>query len=234
MVRKILPALILLAVFADAQTHDPGFYPDTLRGEVLIEIEPIYGFRVDSEFPLTTEVAARRALQEAALYFSGMIYGWEFHYFVGERARGLTEDFSDFEPMGEITWGDPRLRPTDAEYRETHLRVWADYHMSEAQQKYIHMWRTGTVRNAQAMGFTPMEGPTPDSGWLDIRKAVIQDAARSAVREMLRGTERNRPREAKGYISLASFPRFFIDSGRWASSVRFRVQINEIIPFAAY
>ena len=241
MARKILPVLLLFAAFSaccplatGAQEHDQGFYPDTIRGEVWIELEPIYGDRADSEYPLSTETAARRALQEAALYFSGMIYGWSFHYHIGERARGITEDFDVFEPMGEIRWGDPRLSVTEAEYYETKLRIWADFRLSEIQQRRIHLWRTGTVRNAQAVGYCPMQGPSPDSGWLDIRSAVMQDAARAAVRGMLRGSERNRPKEASGFISLASFPRFYVDSGQWAASVRFRIQLNEIVPFGAY
>jgi hypothetical protein len=136
--------------------------------------------------------------------------------------------------MSEIPWGDPRLIITEVESRDMTLRIWTDYRMSDIQQKRIQLWRTGTVRNAQAMGYSPLEGPSPDSGWLDIRHAVLKDAARSAVREMLRSSERNRPKEATGFISLASFPRFYVDSGRWAASVRFRVQINEIIPFAAH
>jgi hypothetical protein len=240
MVRKIFPVLLLFAAFmwrcpaAAAQEHDRGFYPEAIRGEVWVELEPIYGDRPDSEYPLSMETAARRALQEAALYYSAMIYGWSFHYDIGERARGIAEDFGVFEPMGEIRWGDPRLSVTDVTRNDTKLRVWTDYRMSDIQQKRIQLWRTGTVRNAQAMGYCPMEGPSPESGWLDIRHAVLKDAARSAVRAMLRASERNRPKEATGYISLASFPRFYIDSGRWAASVRFRVQINEVVPFAAH
>jgi hypothetical protein len=90
------------------------------------------------------------------------------------------------------------------------------------------------IRSAQATGYCPIHGPSPDSGWLDIRNAALKDAARAAVRHMLRGSERNRPKEATGFISLASFPRFYVDSGRWAGEARFRVQINEVIPFAAY
>ena len=239
MARKIFLVFLLLAVFTQrhpwlAQTHDPGFYQDTIRGEVWIELEPIYGFRLDSEYPLTWQTASMRALQETAWYFSGMIYGWSFHYDIGERARGIAEDFSVFEPMGEIPWADPRLRVTDVEHHDTYLRIWADYHLSEIQQRRVHQWRTGTVRNAQAMGYCPMQGPTPESGWLDIRNAVLKDAARAAVRGMLQASERNRPKEATGYISLASFPRFYVDSGRWAAFVRFRIQINEIIPFAVH
>jgi hypothetical protein len=235
MTRKVLPALLFFAALAVvAQEHDPGYHPDVIRGEVWVELEPIYGDRADEEYPLSAEAAGRRALQEAALYFSAMIYGWSFHYDIGERARGVAEDFDIFEPAGEIQWGDPRLIVTSSEYRDMRLRVWADYRLSDIQQRRMRIWRTGTIRNAQAVGYSPMAGPSPDSGWLDIRNAVLKDAARAAVRAMLRGDERNRPKEAAGFISLASFPRFYIDAGQWAAVVRFRVQINEIIPFSAY
>ena len=226
--------LIFAAPAVPAQEHDLGYYPNVIRGEVWVELEPIYGDRADSEYPLTAETAGRLALREAALYFSAMIYGWSFHYDIGERARGIAEDFDAFEPMGEILWGDPRLSVTDAENREMRLRIWADYRLSDIQFRRMQIWRTGTIRNAQATGYCPMEGPSPDSTWLDIRNAVLKDAARAAVRAMLRGDERNRPKEATGFISLASFPRFYVDSGQWAASVRFHVQINEIIPFGVY
>ena len=234
--RKIFSLILIFAAFLVwAQEHDPGFYPDTMRGEVWVELQPIYGNRPDVEYPVSMETAGRRALQEAALYYSAMIYGWSFHYDIGERARGIKEDFDVFEPMGEVRWGDPRLTVTEVEIRDdSQVRVWTDYRMSDLQAKRIQMWRTGTIRNVQAVGYCPITGPTPDSGWLEIRNAVLKDAARAAVRQMLRGGERNRPKEAVGFISLASFPRFYVDSGQWAASVRFRVQINEIIPFAAY
>jgi hypothetical protein len=69
---------------------------------------------------------------------------------------------------------------------------------------------------------------------MSIRKAGLEDAARSAIRAMLRGSERNRPKEASGFISLAAFPNYFMDGGHWAAAARFRVEITEIIPFAAY
>jgi hypothetical protein len=239
MKRRILPVFLFFTVLAatvvtaGAQEHDPGYYPEVLRGEVWVELEPMYGNRPDVEYPVTRETAARRALQGAALYYAGMIYGWSFHYDIGERARGIAEEF-ELEPMGEIRWGDPALNIAEVETRGSRLRVWTDYRLSEIQQKRIQIWRMDMVRNAQGIGYCPIQGPSPDSGWLDIQDAVLKDAARAAVRAMLRGSERNRPKEATGFISLASFPRFFIDSGQWVTVARFRVQINEIIPFAAY
>ena len=233
--RRILPVILLFTVFsAWTQEHDPGYYPDAIRGEVWVDLEPIYGDRADSEYPLSRETAARRALQEAALYYSAMIYGWSFHYDIGERARGIAEDFDIFEPAGGIPWGDPRMTVTEVESLSVTLRIWTEYRLNESQQQRIQWWRTGTVRNAQGIGYCPLTGPSPESQWLDIRHAALKDAARAAVREMLRGSERNRPKEASGCISLASFPRFHIASGQWVASARFRVQIDEIVPFAAY
>jgi hypothetical protein len=51
---------------------------------------------------------------------------------------------------------------------------------------------------------------------------------------MLQGSERNRPKEARGYISLQGFPLFSMVAGRWACTARFYVEIIEIVPFAAY
>jgi len=217
-----------------AQQRDFGVHSQIIRGEVWVDLEPIHGDRPDEEFPLSPGTAATRALMEAALYFSAMVYGWSFRYEVGERARGIREDFGSLEPLGTIRWGDPGLAVTETHVSGSRLRVWADYSLDAAQQRRMGVWRSGTVRSAQARGESPLYGPSPDSTWLDIREAALTDAARAAVREILRGGERNRPREAAGFISLASFPRFYVRSGRLVASARFRVQITEIVPFAAH
>ena len=51
---------------------------------------------------------------------------------------------------------------------------------------------------------------------------------------MLRGSERNRPRAARGFIGLAAFPRYYMDSGHWAVSARFLVELTGLEPFPAY
>ena len=233
--QTILPIFLFVSLCAaGAQEHDSGYNPEVIRGEVWVELEPIYGDRPDIEYPVNMDTASKRALQDAVTFFSGMIYGWSFHYDIGEKARNIAEEFDVFEALGEVAWGDPNLQITEVETRNKKLHVWADYRLSEIQQKRMQTWRMDTIRNAQGIGYCPLQGPSPDSGWLDIQNAVLKDAARAAVRAMLRGSERNRPKEATGYISLASFPRFYIASGRWAAVARFRVQVNEITPFAAY
>jgi len=217
---------------------------DVLRGEVRVELEPIFGAYVDEEYPLDKEAAYRRALQEAALFFSAQIYGWSFHYDVGERARNIEEKL-ELTPLGEIRWGDPGLYVTHANFQNREfeattqrfaafLSAWMDYRPTDAQRRRLEMWRKGNIRSAQAIGYSSTGDSAEEPYWLAIKKKALEDSARAAVRAMLQGSERNRPKEATGFISLESFPSFFIDSGRQAARARFRVEITEIIPFAAY
>ena len=224
--RKILFILLLFASFqVSAQ--------EVLRGEVRVVMEPIYGAYIDEEYPLDNETAYRRALQEAAMFFSAQIYGWTFHYDVGERARGIAEEF-ELSPLGEIRWGDPGLYVTHAHFENRILSVWMDYRPTDAQRRRLEMWKKGNVRPAQAIGHGPLGGPAEASDWLTIKKTALEDSARAAVRAMLQGSERNRPRQVKGYISLETFPAYWMDTGRWAAQARFKVEITEIIPFAVY
>jgi hypothetical protein len=210
-----------------------GYGQEVLRGEVWVEMEPVYGAFVDEKYPLDMDTAAKRALEEAAMFFSAMIYGWSFNYDIGERARGIAETF-ELEPLGVIPWGDPGLKVTHAGVKDMRFSLWADYRLRENQLRRISVWKTGNIRSAQAIGFGPLGGPVEAGDWFSIKRAAMEDAARAAIRAMLRGSERNRPKEARGFISLAAFPRYFMDSGRWACSARFRADVKEIVPFAAY
>jgi hypothetical protein len=224
--------LLILIIFSFPLYAQWGNHPYVIRGELYVDLEPIYAGHIDPEYPLDMPTASQRALEELAMLFSAMIYGWSFSYEVGERARQIDE-ILELEPVGMIQFSDPALRVTDTSIRNMQLRVWADYQLSDAHQRRMQVWRSGTIRNAQAIGYGPSrleEFP----GWLAVKKMALEDSARVALRALLRSSERNRPKEVTGFISLASFPRYFIDAGRWAVSARFRVQIKEIIPFAVY
>ena len=225
--KQYLIPLLLILVSINAYTQD------VLRGEVRIEREPILGGLVDAVYPLDDEAAYRRALEQAASFFAAQIYGWSFHYDIGERARGIAEEF-ELTPLGDIPWGDPQLFVTHAHFDGTSLSVWLDYRPNPAQRRRLEIWSSGTIRSAQAIGFQPLVAWGEDVQWRTLRENALKDAARSAVRTMLRGSERNRPKQVTGLISLQSFPSFWIDSGRWAVRARFRVEIREIIPFAVY
>jgi hypothetical protein len=224
---------IIISLLLGGVLCGPIMAQEVLRGEVMIELEPIYGSYTDIDYPLTNDQAYLRALEEGALFFSASIYGWSFDYDIGEVARGIAEHF-ELNPLGEIRWGDPGLKVTHADFRDSRLWVWMDYHPAESQARRIQSWRSGTARTVQATGYGPMEIPGDDSMWLSIRKAALEDAARAAIRAMLRGSERNRPKEVRGYVGLQTFPLFRVEAGYWTCFARFYVEIIEIVPFAVH
>ncbi|MDR1971857.1 MAG: hypothetical protein LBQ46_08035 [Treponema sp.] len=255
MIRRAGLCLLIFCMVLCAPLWSQGFYPghdlEVLRGEVRIDVEPIYGGFIEQEYPLPVETLRRRALEEAAMFYSAMIYGWSFHYDIGERARGIAEEFElgpppglAGDPLGLIPWGDRNLHATDVELRNQQLCLWTDYRLNEGQIRRAAVWRADQVRGVQARGRGPLGMPDPAAqdgengiaalSWLGYKQETIRDAARSAVRTMLRGSERNRPKEARGFIALAEFPVFGIEAGRWTVFARFRVDITEIIPFASY
>jgi len=205
---------------------------EILQGRVIIDTEPVYGFFTDDKYPLDREEIYRRALKEASYYFSAQIYGWSFFYDVGERARGINEDY-ELEPVSLIVWGDPALKIRKAEFINGNFEIWVDYHVSPLQSRRLLSWKQGLKKTAQANGFCKLDYYGEDT-WFILKKTALEDAARSAIREMLRGSERNRPKEASGFISLQTFPRYFFSSGQWYCTARFLVDITGIIPYSIY
>jgi hypothetical protein len=216
---------------------------EVLQGEVLIDLEPVIA---DSDgipypYPVDTKTASKQAVEEAALCFSAMIYGWSFVCEVGEKARGIAGNFG-LESRGAIRPGDPGFFITQAELRDGRLSVRTGFRLSGPQQRRLESWRAGTIRNMQATGYAALDtagenaadGEDGQAGWTALKRAALEDAARTGIRKLLREQERNRPREARGLIVLADFPRFFMTAGRQTVSARFRVEISEIIPFTIY
>ena len=235
----------LIAANLYAQTHDAGVYSDTLRGLVWADLMPLEDIPDDGQAPNPGgglgsaaepefQAAGRRALEEAAAHYSAMIYGWTFHYDIGERSRSIPEEFS-LTPVNVIPFGDPGLRVSSVETKDMRVILWTDYQMTAIQQRRMQLWQQDSKLTIQGMGYGPTASPfeTP-SEWHTQKTTALKDAARAALRAALRASERNRPKEVTGYICLASFPRFFISEGRMTAIARFRVEISEILPFAAY
>ncbi|MDR2404496.1 MAG: hypothetical protein LBD78_10755 [Spirochaetaceae bacterium] len=231
-IRIPLIVLAFLSVSGSPVFSEP-FKPEVLRGEVQVDLEPVYARYADESYPPDIQTTRRRALEESALFYGAMIYGWSFNYDIGEKARGIAEELA-LEPLGEIPFGDPGLQATDVYLRDTDLCLFTDYRLNDAQQRRMLMWNSGTIRTVQATGYGPLGGPVEGSDWIAIKKTALEDAARAGIRAMLRGSERNRPKEARGFIALTAFPRYWMDAGQWAAAARFRVVLTELVPFGAY
>jgi len=204
-----------------------GLAGETLRGRFSVDLEPVYALEPGVPYPLDAATAHRRVLDEASRTFAAIIYGWSFEYALGDRARGIAERF-DLEPLGAIPFGDPRLSVTDAGSDPSILHVWSEYRLDNDQARAAAVVREGTARRAQGTGSAPLSGGTAG------KEAALRDAARTAVRAVLGGSERNRPKEAYGTVSLEDVPRYWVDEGRFICSARFRVNVKRVVPYAYF
>ena len=201
----------------------PLYAQEVLRGQVKIELEQIRGFSTENIRPLSPAEAKQTGLEDAARYFGAMIYGWSFRYDVGEKARKIEETL-ELTPMGTVNNDDPRIILTDIQMNGPVMYLWVDYRPEQTQLYRLEKWKAGSVRTAQGYGDSPLEN----------KYAALEDAARATIRSILRGNERNRPKEVTGFISLAAFPMYWLNKGHWTAFGRFNVDIREVTPFAAY
>ncbi|MDR0683722.1 MAG: hypothetical protein LBF83_01130 [Spirochaetaceae bacterium] len=210
-----------------------AFSQDVLRGEVCVEMEPVYAQFLGIPCPLDSATATQWAVEDAAAAFSGIIYGWAFSYEPGEAARGIQE-FLELRVLGEIRTDDTRLELTDAAIRNGIFYLQADYTVDDAQKKRILAWKSAPVLSAQSLGYGPLQGGQDVVERRQIKESALKDAMKKAIRQKLRITERNRPGAAAGYIALSKFPLYGMRDGMWAAGAEFKIEIKDIIPFAAY
>jgi hypothetical protein len=222
---------LLFAVFA--VMFCARAFAEDLRGEVSVEMEPVYALFLGVPYPLDGETASRWAREDAAAAFSGMIYGWSFVYEPGERARSIPESL-ELEARGEVQAGDSELSVTDTAVRDGVFYMTADYPLDHARQNRMRQWRSAAVSRVQATGYGPLQGWAGVTDRRQIKEAALQDAMKKAVRQKIRLTERNRPRAVTGLIALSKFPLYRMNNGQWAATAEFRIEITETIPFAAY
>ncbi|MDR3357071.1 MAG: hypothetical protein LBO04_07810 [Spirochaetaceae bacterium] len=209
------------------------FSHDVLRGEVCVELEPVYARFLGVPSPLDSAAATQWAVEDAAAAFSGIIYGWAFFYEPGERMRGIQESL-ELEALGEVRPDDTRLELTDVAVRDGLFYMQADYSVTEAQKKRILAWKGAPASSVQSTGYGPLQGGDGVADHREIKAGALKDAMKKAIRGKLRINERNRPRSASGYIALSKFPLYGMRDGRWAAVAEFRMEIKEVVPFAAY
>jgi hypothetical protein len=209
---------------------EAGFAQDVLRGMVTVDSEPVWvalpGEEGTGEYPLSPRNTQLAALSEAIEYFSGMIYGWEFEYEAGEKARNVADAF-DWTPLGELPFGDVRMTPDTSisMWEGAIFRLWADYELDESQAARRGTWLGGQLRMINARG---------RAGLSEDRQNALRDAAKQAARSLLRGNERERPKTVRGRIALAEFPMVTLTDGEWSATAQFFIEIREIQKYKGY
>jgi hypothetical protein len=177
--------------------------------------------------PLARDEAVRRLLEEAQFVFSGMIYGYHLCYTPSDSARQVEELFTA-EPVAVIPWGDPSLRVLDTWRKDDMFYARIRYNLDADQMRRLDSWSSAIHKSAQGSGEAPLS--LGYRGRMEAHRLAVKEA----FREHLRSVKRNKPRAAEGRAVLADPPFCSISAGGYRSSVRIRLQVEEIHPYGSY
>jgi hypothetical protein len=213
-------ALLLVALICDAQNG-----PLDLR--IWCELEPMV--QENEDYPLSTQEAQRRALEEARTILSGMIYGYRFRYTPGDSVRKIEEDFS-LAPVAEILWGDPNMQIADAWVKDSILFLKVTYELEDFQAARRRAWSSNSVEASSGVGSYSVFTATSTEG----KRNALQDALKNALREALRPVVFNKPREITGEILIWNEPHTIIQSGTYTTQADVKLRVKEIRSYSLF
>jgi hypothetical protein len=191
------------------------------------ELEPMV--QENEEYPLTTQVAQRRALEEARGILSGMIYGFRFSYTPGDSVRQIEEEFT-LRPVAEINWGDPNMQVADAYIKDSLLFVKVNYRLEDFQAARRRAWSSNSVAASSGVGSYSVFTATSPEG----KRLALQDALKNAVRAALRPIHFNKPREVTGDILIWNEPHTIIQSGTYTTQLDVKLRVKEIRSYSLF
>jgi len=180
-----------------------------------------------SPVPLKREEAIHRLLEEAQFVISGMIYGYRLEYTPLDRSRGVSEVFHA-DPVATIPWGDPALRVLDTWMRGNKFFARIRYDLSSDQMLRLRFWNSGVHASASASAEAALS-----LGYLG-RIEAHRQAIKQAFRDYLRSIEPNKPRVATGRVVLAEAPISAVSAGGYRSTVRIRIDLEDLHPYGAF
>ena len=195
---------------------------ERLTLEIWCELEP--AVFEGSEYPISAETAAKRLLEEARELFSAMIYGYRFSYTPSDRARGVQDRF-ELTPLGEVMWGDPRLKILDIEKRESRMFGKISYTLASFQEERRTAWGSNTIPTSTGRGErNVLEGVPAKIG-------SFEESIKQAIRDYARKRIFNKPREITGEALLWENPRTMINSGAYSTQAKIKLSILDVVPY---
>ena len=228
-----LPKLpFLLAFFCSLFIYLPVSAQElVLRAEFWAESEPMpvlpTTIDVPESGPQAPEEVVRSLLDEGRRVFAAMVWGYEFVYVPYDRARKVAEVF-DLTPLGEIPWGDPRLTVSERRMTSTQLRAYLEYRPDASGTNRRLAWDGAPYKSALGRGAAPAIRGT------GARYKAMDEAAKEALRALLRPIVKNKPREIRGTFAYAQAPRLMVSEGKYIAELRIRVRVTEVRGYSAY
>lgn len=163
----------------------------------------------------------------APFLINGMVYGWNFVYVPGDKARGVEEELEVTEIVasdvlsGGITYVSPWIE-------KNRLNYWCEYTRTQSQIQNYEFWSSINNPRIQGRGYGPIE-----EGFEGIKTAA-KDALKEAVRSYYRNVIKNKPKEITGSVLIRDLPAVGISSGRYVINLDFFLECGRIVEYTVY
>lgn len=188
----------------------------------------IYGEGPFGQHPIGFEVrnysrndAENMAINEIAVFMSGMIYGYKFEY-QPENPIDKRKDFFELTPVHLLKVKDKNFDFRQYEISQMSIRVQGIYRLYDDQKSFINGFRSPKVVTSQGI-----HDLLSSQDW-DNRYKSFELAVKDAILNYARTSLKSRPLNIKGRLTLTESPKFSIMSGAWRVRVRINLIIDEI------
>jgi hypothetical protein len=166
--------------------------------------------------------------ETAPFLVQGMIYGFTFSYTPSDMLRNVAEAFS-FEPVRELGDVDKqRISYTQPRIEGSRLYCWVDFERTANMIFQKKQWESVKSLRVSGRGSGRLE-----DGFAGILDAS-RDALKNAVREYGRSIAKNKLKEITGTAIITGTPKIGINSGKYAVTLDFFLQIDIIVPYTQF
>jgi len=225
---RALVVVPILAAALAAVSAAPLRAEDTDRLSIRpwIELEPLVRIG-PGPYPIPVDAAEKSLLEMGRVLLSAMVYGWDFSYEPGDKARRVQERFV-LTPLAQLPWGNPRLRVVETEVANARLWARISYALDEEEARRRAAWDSGTAELSTGQGTAGLQ--LGDAG----RTASLESAVRDAIRRSLDIRYVNKPRQITGEVVLWSDPTVLVRSGAYVTTATVKLLVRELIPYRIF
>lgn len=167
--------------------------------------------------------------ETAPFLVNGMVYGWDFVYTPGDKARGVEEYFeiipiqSEEKVIDGIEYENPWVSEEDNRFN-----CFVRYVRNQNQLQSFNLWSSIQNPTVRGTGKGALE-----KGFEGIKDAAAE-AVKDAVRTHYRSEIKNKPKEITGRVIIRKNPVIGINSGNYVINLDFFLESGRIKTYSIF
>ena len=159
---------------------------------------------------------------------NAMVYGWNFSITPKDNTRGVKE-YAEFTPQKETDIDTFDIKWSNTVFERDRITCWLEFERTPLMMHAKAWWNTINIPRIHGTGESVYTGK------FDSLRAAFFDAAKNAVLEYVKKTEKNKPNEITGSLLLKTdTPGLRIDSGKYIADLDFFLHVDKIVRYSQW